>query len=204
MPKKSSDPNAPYVSLLETHAPQYLSAIGTLSVEIVHMEVALASLLGAMTRLPPNVAQTIYFAPQSTGLRIAIVKASAKECLRAYPHHLGPAKRCCEDASRLSNKRNEIIHQAWGLNADGDISSSALPISEASTKHIPLSQIEDVVHRLRLLMARLRDLIDVIATDQTYSPWPERLPARVQGATSNSHQEAPHPEHQDRHRSSQA
>jgi hypothetical protein len=81
MPKKSSDPDAPYVSVLETHAPQYLIAIGTLSVEIVHMEVALASLLGAMTRLPPNVAEAIYFAPQSTGLRIAIVKVSAKEAL---------------------------------------------------------------------------------------------------------------------------
>jgi hypothetical protein len=190
--KTAPEPEPPYTSFLAESAPEYLVEIGTLSVELVQMEIALAHLLGAITRLPPNVAEAIYFSPQATGPRIAILKNCAAECFKAYPNYLTDTRKLLEDATKIAVRRNDIIHQAWGLTEDGKVAASPLPISEERMRHVPLSQISETVRRLRFLMGRLRDLIDAIAADQTYSPWPQKLLAQAPTAMGNDRPEGVH------------
>jgi hypothetical protein len=182
----------PFISFLEEVAPEYLPVIGVLSVELVNLEQAFAHFLACILRVPLDVGEAMFFAPLVTGVRLSIVQKAADKCLARYPLHSKKAKASLKKARTQFNKRNEFLHQPWGLLSDGKVATSPLPISKAALRHVPLAEIEEAVYRVRCLMADMRDLIYAIATDPTYSPWPDTPPEPVPGA-NNDRQEAPRP-----------
>jgi hypothetical protein len=181
-------PAPPYVTVLERE-PEYLRAIGTLAVEIVNVEVMLAYLLAAITRLSVKIADAMYFAPQAMGARIPIVAGVVRECLGNHPEYLRKANRCLTDARTAYNKRNDIMHHAWGISEDnGRITRRRPPFSEdAPPRHVPITEIKDTIYSTRLLIGRIHALALKIGNDETYSPWPDTPSAQPPHATNNDH-----------------
>jgi hypothetical protein len=172
---KGSPKTPTFVTVLERE-PEYLRVIGTLTVEIVGVELMLSYLLAAITRLSVKIADAMYFGPQAFGARIPIVAGAAQECLGNHPKYMKEANRCFTGARKISNKRNDIMHHAWGISEEsGRITLRRLPFSEDdASKHVPISEIEDAIHTARLLIGRLHALALKIGDDETYSPWPGR------------------------------
>jgi hypothetical protein len=175
-----------YWTVLEQQ-PAYLTAIGTLAVEIVNIEVLLSELLAAILKIAIDTADAIYFAPQSTGPRLSMIDAAIKTSLVGSPH-LKEATACVEKVRHYANKRNDIIHHAWGLHDDsGRISSRRLPFTDRNpARSIPVTDIQEQIYNVRLVAERVLNLIDQLNEGVELPPSRNRQPIPRAGAIPQS------------------
>lgn len=152
-----------------------------MAVEIVNLEVMLARLLGPILRLRPKVADAIYFAPQATGPRIAVMIGATREALKLRPDYLELVDDLLKKARDYANKRNDILHQSWGLSdTTGKISTRPLPFTDTKpARYMPVSEIEDNIYNIRVLIGRVRALALQIGDDTTYWPSLKTLPELI-------------------------
>jgi hypothetical protein len=109
--------------------------------------------------------------------------------------NLTEATDCIEKARKYANKRNDVLHQAWGLHDGNDrIAQRRLPFTE---KHPPRSvsvtEIENDIYNVRMLAGRLFALID--ALEEKSEPLPtshgrQPIPRAAEVKESTSPQEA--------------
>lgn len=169
----SSRAKPKYYTVLEQD-PAHLTAIGTLAVEIVNVEVLLAELLAAILGLSLDVADAIFFAPQATGPRISILAAAVATALNGSPH-LKEATDCADKARQYANKRNDTLHQAWGYHDDVErVARRPLPFTvHKPPRSVPVTEIEEDVHNVRLLAERIIALADRLNSERD-PPAPSR------------------------------
>jgi hypothetical protein len=155
----------PWASELEKH-PEYVHAIGMISVENSNMEIALADLMGAILLLPRRIAHAIYFEPRAASLRIGIFKAATTERLKPSRRRtansiveaqkrdaLARTKRLAKAALSVTQRRHDIIHDAWGI-IDGDVSRQKI----GETLQFTAKPVD--INTLRVLIRDFRALID--------------------------------------------
>ena len=158
-PRIEQNDDPPLQSMLERH-PDHVKAIGMISVEMANLEVMLAGLLGALLNLPQHIADAIYFSPQAIGPRIAILANAAKIILPAAP--LKDIDKILGKVRELQQKRNDHIHNAWGLSVTtGEVTSSKLPITGEGTP-VPLTELVEQLDRLRKLITSVHEISPAI------------------------------------------
>lgn len=98
--------------------PEHLAAIGLVSVEIAHLEEAMASLFSAISGVHWLVANAIYYTPNAAMARMDIISNVAPLTLHAHKRHLDKVNRFIERAKAAMGKRHQIMHSLWTLSED--------------------------------------------------------------------------------------
>jgi SpoVK/Ycf46/Vps4 family AAA+-type ATPase len=154
-----------WASELEKH-PEHLQAIGMISVENSNLEIALADLMGAILLLPRRIAHAIYFEPRAAALRIGIFKAATTERLKPSRSKkataivevqkreaLARAKRLANAALSATQRRHDIIHDAWG-----SLKGAVYRQKIGETLQFTGQPVD--INTLRVLVRDFRELID--------------------------------------------
>ena len=164
-------PRPPYQTALERH-PEYLRAIGTVAVEMTNMEVMLADLLSAILGLPDDTAHAIYFAAQATGPRLTLLANASQEALKQFPNYAAKVADYMRHARKYSNQRNDIMHDSWGLSEEKmQVSRRKTPLHKSPpAKQIPVENVKELIHNIRVLVTDVIYLVDQIDNDPTYIP----------------------------------
>lgn len=154
--------------------PEYLRAIGTVAVEIVNMEVMLADLMGSVLRISGREAQAVFFAPQATGPRISMLENAIEESLKPWPKHKAMAANCIERARKYQQRRNDVLHESWGLDAkDGStVSRSKIPLHQNQKKQVPIIEVYTLVYNIRVLVTNIIHLTELLDADQEFQASP--------------------------------
>src|SRR6202035_1845598 len=80
-------------------------------------------------------------------------------------------KKCAGDARKFNNRRNDMMHHVWGLHASGKaFEAQQMPPTKHAPRRVPLSQIEDLVYRIRMLAGTVIELTDELWHDPNFAP----------------------------------
>ena len=186
--KRSRHPTPPIQTTLERH-PEYLRAIGTVAVEMTNLEVMLADLFCAVLKLDDDTAHAIYFAPQSTGPRLTIIKNAATEALKDWPNYSAKVMNCIMRAREYANKRNDIIHESWGLSETNRrrVSRRGTPLHKSPpSKLVPISAVRGLIYQIRVLVSNVIYVTDQISGNADYEPSPRKFLAQNPPARPDS------------------
>ncbi len=154
-----------FQSSLEQY-PDHVKAIGMISVEQANLEIKLAQLLGALLNLDPVLADAVYFSPQATGARISIIENVSELILSNGA--VKDVRKLLSKAREVVGRRNEYIHNAWGLHVEsGQLAAAKLPI-KGPLKTVTLKDLEDLVYRYRKLIIS----VHTISPDVHRLLWP--------------------------------
>jgi len=169
--KPTSKPLPPYQTILERH-PTLLRTIGTLSVEVVNLEIMLADLLAAILVLPQAVGREIYFTPNATTVRLNILLNASLEILAPFDRYRDQVKAIVGRAKAVFGKRNEMMHEAWGI-ASSDaktLTRRKLPFKpENPLTPASVAELSDAINRARFLITSIMDLTFAIEDDEHYA-----------------------------------
>jgi hypothetical protein len=100
--------------------PRHLEAIGTLTVEITHMERAMSELFGVIMGIHFFLGEAIYFTVNSGIARMDIVRNAAAMVLCSLPDDLKKVNKFVERAKAAMGKRHAVIHSFWRLAENGE------------------------------------------------------------------------------------
>jgi hypothetical protein len=121
---KTEKPERPTIETMDVTAltmrPKHLEAIGTLTVEITHMERSISELFGVIMGIHFFLGETIYFTVNSAIARMDIVKNAAPMVLTKFPEDLKKVEKFIERAKAAMGKRHAIIHSFWTLAEHGE------------------------------------------------------------------------------------
>jgi len=126
------------VSALEDY-PEYVQAIGMISIELADLEVSLADLLAMILDVDTAVAQAIYFTPKAVIPRVEVLmnvnralhpdEGLDKVEMKTIRKRL---KSVCDRAVAIMGKRNGLLHASWGVMGDEEpkVHYSSLPLKK--------------------------------------------------------------------------
>lgn len=153
-------------SPLEDH-PEYVRAIGMISVENANLEHSLATLFCRVAFISLGIGHAIYLTPKSSLARIEILEKATKVALAPYGHE--PHRKKLKSASirveaiikrakKLIGKRHGIIHDAWGVSKEtGDVQRYVLGFPQRKSP-IKIAELERTVSEFRDLIGEVRAL----------------------------------------------
>ena len=195
--------DVPYQSTLERH-PEHVKAIGMIAIEMGNLEVILARLFGALLDIDQVLADAIFYTPQATGPRIALVANLADEILQGKA--LKDVKKLLKTARELQGRRNDHLHNSWGLSAStGKVISSKPP--KGDEKPITLQELTSHVLRLRRLITTINEITPHVHAFAWGSTSRGKLLERVRLLESQIHKSptrsSKNPKHRVRRKSSQ-
>jgi len=151
--------------------PDYVQAIGMISIENANLEIAMADLLGAVLGVRDEVGNAIYLTPRAAILRLEILEAVAKAQFRPktegdkfYENEDGKAQALrnvvavVKRAKSAINRRHTIIHDAWGIeDTTGQVIRASLPLKGDGTPE-SLRTLKALIGDLRKLITDTRSL----------------------------------------------
>lgn|GEM_PF-2985147 len=179
-PKKS---NSITIASELTKHPEYLQALGLISVEIARLEIQLGMLLGAVLHVNAFMGQVVYLTPKSNGARLDILINAAKGSYYEDNEHLKKILSITSRARALLGKRHDAMHQAWGATnkvpSGNEVYRYKLPMmGEQERIHVPLKDLDQLNENLRSLMSDITTL--TITLNNLWPPysWPEILPTK--------------------------
>jgi hypothetical protein len=124
MAKKSKPSERPIIETMDvtalTRRPQHLEAIGTLTVEITHMERAVSELFGVILGMHFFLGEAIYFTLNSGIARMDLVKNTAPLVLSKSLDEQKKVEKFIERAKAVMGKRHAVIHSFWTLAEHGE------------------------------------------------------------------------------------
>jgi hypothetical protein len=95
------------------------------------------------------------------------------------------ALKCANKARILANKRNDIVHNSWGLHEERQrIEVRKQPFAKHPSHHVPLGEIQSAVARARDLAEKIIELTEAIYGDASYSPSLDKQPSPKPAAPS--------------------
>lgn len=152
-------------SVLEQQ-PEYVKAIGLISIETNNLETFLAAMLGGVIGVRPDVATVIYLTPKSSAARLQILENAVEFCLVKNDARVGIEK-LIKRAYGIFTKRHGHMHSRWG-HRDGKIHRRDSP-AEADMKAIPveLRELEEVVRDIRVLIEDVMRATDALYKHQS-------------------------------------
>lgn len=169
--------------------PEYLVAIGTLSVEIVNLEILLADFLVTLLKIPDTLAHEIYFTPRSHIGRMDILEHVATVALNdeKFKEHHDRILSLVKRAKGAANMRNLVVHSVWGLSDTKDfVTKRSLPLTRPSAVNnvpAPLSEITDEIIKVRFMFEEIEIAYEALANDERYEPWHDIPLEQVPGKT---------------------
>jgi hypothetical protein len=157
-------------SVLEKR-PDYVNAIGMITIENANLEIFISELLAAVLTIPTDIGQAIYLTPKAAIARLEILERICS--ILFNPNRNKPTTEELQkikenDGRRIMaliprcraaiGKRHTIIHDAWGLSELGfEVSRQSLPMKSTFETGIPVE-----ISVLTNLIRDFRQLIDEI------------------------------------------
>lgn len=154
--------------------PNYLQAIGTISVETGQLELELSGLFARLLGLTLKVGRAIYLTPKSEQVRLDVLRNAAAAYLapdkrrrpdsaveRQKARALAKINGILSKAQTAVNSRHRIIHDAWKVSDEGhEISRFPIDgrIEPPEYTAMPLAKLEQQVQSLQVLIAEARAL----------------------------------------------
>jgi hypothetical protein len=177
---------APYQSILERF-PDHVKAIGMSSIEIANLDIRLGELFGAILRIDKRAGAAIYLIPQSAIARLDMLKslicAIYPEDTADFKHLLSLHRR----ALQIKNKRDRLIHDAWGTNTDGEPVRRDIK-AEKPMVRVGIEELNEDIYNIRSLTT------DIITTINWFEQFLPPLPRRVvEGGTPSDTEQNPDP-----------
>jgi hypothetical protein len=171
--KRDAQPEKPLTewrSYLENR-PEYVHAIGMISIENANLEMALSDLLAAVLHVRRDVGRAIYFEPRAALLRVDILNAAACSRLRPkqegdrfYENELAKADALkqavsiVKRAKSVIGRRHEVIHDAWGgEDTTGEVRRASLPLT-GTGEPAPISTLNNLIRDLRKVIVDTTNL----------------------------------------------
>jgi hypothetical protein len=162
MRRPPKEPLGYWHSTLTKH-PDFVNAIGMVSVENANLEAALADLFAAVLHIREEVGRAVYFAPRAAFLRIEILEAAARSRLRPkrkgdrfYENEPGKAAALKQvtniiaSAKSVVGRRHEVIHDAWGVDDEtGQVTRGAHPATPDQMRRETIGTLNALLHDLR-------------------------------------------------------
>jgi hypothetical protein len=160
-----------FQSALVDH-PDYVNAIGMISIENGNLEMALADLLGVTLHIRVDIARAVYFTPRAAFLRIDILDAAAQSALRPKrggdrfyenePAKAAALKAISEVVSKARSvvgRRHAVIHDAWGLSDEtGKVQRYTLPVQEEAGRTEDISTLRSLIRDFRDVITQAKSL----------------------------------------------
>lgn len=130
--------------------PEYLQAIGLVTVEINMMEFLLAAILGVMIKVSPEIGRAIYYAPKAASARTDILVHAARAAITDNPRLLASIESLERRAKGVFNDRHGVAHDRWmvPLGATTVHRGSGASLDQRSAQ---LAELEAIVKRARSL-----------------------------------------------------
>ena len=176
-PKQANEPKVSPRNLEDY--PDYVRAIGMVSLEAVAMELRLAMLFARTLMLPLRVAQAVYLSPKAEQTQIDIFRNAAKAAFSAPPSRQKgelweQKKRALADteaiigrAENLIRKRHRIIHDEWNYSDKEQSVTRKLVDGAPGRKGAPVKkrELDDLIYEMRRVIDDAYDLSERFRTE---------------------------------------
>jgi hypothetical protein len=139
--------------------PDHTKAIGMITVEMGTLEAALCHLLGAFLCVDERMAGALFFSQKSTRGRIEMMENIITELVTGPPRR--DADRIMEKANKLLGKRNDVVHQLWGVSMD-HFEVMRIPLPYGDPRPVPLTELTQLVSSLRALSDEVESLTSAL------------------------------------------
>lgn len=156
-------------SALEDH-PEYVHAIGMISIENANLENMLSDLFSSIVGVSPRIGYSIYLTPKSAIARIEIFENATRAAFAPKKRgggddeHKAQLKRARDRALRIAarartviGKRHGIIHDSWGVD-EGRVIRYISGSSRLDSKPVTLPELKNLVREFRRLILDADDL----------------------------------------------
>jgi hypothetical protein len=130
--------------------PKYTQALGLIAIELATLEFELSDMLGYLLRLDRQTAKAIYFTPNSSRARMETL-LNALESVLAHTELLKSCRRLVKRGLGILDKRNNMLHDIWGLDEKDFTTIILMKFPEGRTKPLALETLTTMVHDLRVL-----------------------------------------------------
>jgi len=145
----------------------HVHAIGMVTVEMGNLELMFVHLLGTMLHIPEATAAAILVTPRATRSRLEVITNVAAEVLSKEQSR--SVDRLAKKAIAILGKRNEIVHDFWGVSKDRtEVMRSPHPYGEP--KPVKLTDLNQDIDRLRRLADEVLDFSQRLADEMQLSP----------------------------------
>jgi hypothetical protein len=143
--------------------PEHVKAIGMITIELGILEVMFTKLLSAILRTDEATGAIILMSTKSTRARLDIVLHTAKYLLA--PEEFEAVKDVIKRGGKSLNKRNEFIHETWGISPGTD-HVMRIPSPYGDPRQIKLAELTGEVEHLR----HLSDQVSILAASLRSRP----------------------------------
>ena len=161
-----------YHSPLEKH-PDFVRAIGMISIENASLESMLGELLGALLGIHLSVGHTLYFTPKAAIARLDLLTNVADEAIRRHPRVLARVQSIVKRTKAVFGKRHEIIHSLWAENEFGNTPVSRITFPHWGGEDVDLKVLDGLICDFRKLIEEVEPLIVEVQQVRGcgYFPW---------------------------------
>jgi hypothetical protein len=143
------------VSTMEDH-PEFVKAIGMITVELSNMEIRLSDVLAALLNRDTDIGAAIYFTPRAAALRVAIVDSVAEALMKPTFQLFKDVTALTRRCKRAIDKRHKLIHGHWGVESGSNtVQHSPLPLRLGSFTKPELKEVQKLTSDIRRLSAEL-------------------------------------------------
>jgi hypothetical protein len=176
MARKPTFPPTSRQSRLEDH-PEFVRAIGMISIENSNLEDSLALLFSRVIRIGSNIGRAIYLTPKSALARIEILENASKEFFRpkkrpepeeervARTETLSAVLSLCRRARTVIGKRHSIMHDSWGFDLETNTVVRFATAAVSNATPVDIKTLEVLISECRQLMAEVTNLASDLLFD---------------------------------------
>jgi hypothetical protein len=152
--------------------PEYVNAIGLVTIEVTNLELALGQVLGALLGVGPDISNSIYFTPRAEIPRLEILGNVAALTLNSKSAEFRSVASIVSRAKAAIGKRHRVIHDAWVLSEDqSHVRRMSLPMKAVGSREAPLRELQDLIRDLRKLVGDTLQLTFKVSVVAKRSPW---------------------------------
>jgi hypothetical protein len=139
--------------------PKLVEAIGMMTIEIAEMEYHLARLLGRLLQSTPQVAEAVYFTPNTSIPRIHFLSNLAPLVLEKNKAKRDAVMKVAGKAVELMGKRHNLVHNRFDA-AGVEVATIRYSKGVPEREPISLKKLTQLIDEIRHLNIKLIDLTD--------------------------------------------
>jgi hypothetical protein len=167
--------------------PEYLQAMGLVSVEINGLEIAFAEMLAGILMIGSQAARAIYFAPNSNFVRLSILEG-ANLALADNVMLQAKVAFVISKAKGITTRRHEMIHHQWSVDPEtNEVHRQHIRRDvDFSAKPIQLEVLTDISRDIKALLDET--LVIVVKLKQfrgVQFPSPDTMPELIEWIRQN-------------------
>ncbi len=154
--------------------PDYVRAIGMISIENANLESAMATLFSRIIGAPHKIGRVVYLTPKSASARSEVFRSAARASLtpgltwQGNEAHQMKMKDALQRTLAIASKaeafvgqRHGIIHDLWGIDSETDeVERRSLGLPAKTDGKVSLEALEKLITDIRGLIDEARTLAD--------------------------------------------